>query len=120
MASHPKTLPRKELDEKVWSQPLHTPAKEYGISDVGLKKISRDVMLPHLAWATGLGWRRGRPFVAYRFLPQSRSSWTSTWRMRFGDRGLKNQIARASARSKGPRRSVQRATIDRQPIGLAR
>jgi len=33
MAWHPNTLTRKELDEKVWSQPLHTPAKEYGISD---------------------------------------------------------------------------------------
>jgi len=54
MASHPNTLPRKELDEKVWSQPLHTPAKEYGISDVGLKKICtrRDTPAPGLGyWA---------------------------------------------------------------------
>jgi len=34
MASHPITLTRKELCEKVWSQLVHTLAKEYGISDV--------------------------------------------------------------------------------------
>jgi hypothetical protein len=39
MASHPITLTRKELYENVWSQPVKTLAKEYGISDVGLKKI---------------------------------------------------------------------------------
>ena len=39
MASDPITLTRKELYEKVWSQPVHKLAKEYGISDVGLKKI---------------------------------------------------------------------------------
>jgi hypothetical protein len=54
MASHPITLTRKELYEKVWSQPVHTLAKEYGISDVGLKKICkrRDIPTPGLGyWA---------------------------------------------------------------------
>jgi hypothetical protein len=54
MASHPITLTRKELYEKVWLQPVHTLAKEYGISDVGLKKICkrRDIPTPGLGyWA---------------------------------------------------------------------
>jgi len=54
MASHPITLTRKELYEKVWSQPVHTLAKEYGISDVGLKKTykRRDIPTPGLGdWA---------------------------------------------------------------------
>lgn len=54
MASHPVTLTRKELYDKVWSQPVQTLAKEYGISDVGLKKICkrRDIPTPGLGyWA---------------------------------------------------------------------
>lgn len=54
MAPHPITLTRKELCEKVWFQPVHTLAKEYGISDVGLKKICkrRDIPAPGLGyWA---------------------------------------------------------------------
>ena len=54
MASHPITLTRKELYDKVWSQPVQTLAKEYGISDVGLKKICkrRDIPTPGLGyWA---------------------------------------------------------------------
>src|SRR5262245_58291587 len=54
MTSYPITLTRKELYDKVWSQPVHTLAKEYGISDVGLKKICRrrDIPTPGLGyWA---------------------------------------------------------------------
>src|SRR5262249_17192201 len=54
MASHPIKLTRKELYDKVWSQPVLTLAKEYGISDVGLKKIckGRDIPTPGLGyWA---------------------------------------------------------------------
>ena len=54
MTLHPIKLTRKELYEKVWSQPVHTLAKEYGISDVGLKKICkrRDIPTPGLGyWA---------------------------------------------------------------------
>ena len=54
MASHPVTLTRKELYDKVWSQPVQTLAQEYGISDVGLKKICkrRDIPTPGLGyWA---------------------------------------------------------------------
>jgi len=78
MASHPITLTRKELYEKVWSQPVHTLAKEYGISDVGLKKIASAAIFPHRGWATGRRWRTERPFVVYRFLRSSRSSRTSS------------------------------------------
>lgn len=54
MTWHPITLTRKELYDKVWSQPVQTLAKEYGISDVGLKKIrkGRDIPTPGLGyWA---------------------------------------------------------------------
>jgi hypothetical protein len=54
MESHPIRLTRKELYDKVWAQPVHTLAKEYGISDVGLKKICkrRDIPTPGLGyWA---------------------------------------------------------------------
>ena len=54
MTPHPIKLTRKELYEKVWSQPIRTLAKEYGISDVGLKKICkrRDIPTPGLGyWA---------------------------------------------------------------------
>src|SRR4029450_4509887 len=54
MTSRPIRLTRKELYDKVWSQPVHTLAKEYGISDVGLKKICkrRDIPTPGLGyWA---------------------------------------------------------------------
>jgi hypothetical protein len=54
MALHPITLTRKELCENVWSQPVHTLAKDYGISDVGLRKICkrRDISTPGLGyWA---------------------------------------------------------------------
>jgi hypothetical protein len=37
---------RKELYEKVWSQPLRTLAAEYGISDVALGKICRKLQIP--------------------------------------------------------------------------
>ena len=78
MASHPIRLTRKELFDKVWSQPVQTLSKEYGISDVGLKKICkrRDIPTPGLGyWAR---WRTGRRFVVHRFLPPSRSSRTSS------------------------------------------
>lgn len=39
MTQHPTKLTRRNLYEKVWSQPIRTLAKEFGISDVGLKKI---------------------------------------------------------------------------------
>jgi hypothetical protein len=54
MTSHPIRLRRKELYDRVWSKPVHTLAKEYGISDVGLKKICkrRDIPTPGLGyWA---------------------------------------------------------------------
>jgi hypothetical protein len=37
---------RKELYEKVWSQPLRTLATDYGISDVALGKICRKLQVP--------------------------------------------------------------------------
>ena len=74
MASHPITLTRKELYDKVWSQPVHTLAKEYGISDVGLKKICKRRDIPTPALATGPRLRTRRPFVLHRFLPPRRNS----------------------------------------------
>lgn len=54
MAPHPIKLTREVLYEKVWSTPIRTLAKEYGISDVGLKKLCkrRDIPTPGLGyWA---------------------------------------------------------------------
>jgi len=54
MTQQPAKLTPKEPYEKVWSRPVHTLAKEYGISDVGLKKICkrRDIPTPGLGyWA---------------------------------------------------------------------
>jgi hypothetical protein len=48
-------LTRSELYEKVWSTPMRTLAKEFGISDVGLAKICRKHHVP----LPGIGhWRR--------------------------------------------------------------
>ena len=50
----PPPLTRAELYEKVWSTPLRTIAKEYGLSDVGLKKLCsrNDIPTPGLGyWA---------------------------------------------------------------------
>jgi hypothetical protein len=37
---------REELYEKVWSRPVHTVLKEYGISDVGLAKVCKKLGIP--------------------------------------------------------------------------
>jgi hypothetical protein len=52
--AEPVRLTRKELYEKVWSQPVRTLAKEFGISDVGLKKTCKrhDIPTPGVGyWA---------------------------------------------------------------------
>jgi hypothetical protein len=48
----PISLTREQLYEKVWSTPLRTVAKEYGLSDVGLKKICtrHDIPTPGLGY----------------------------------------------------------------------
>jgi hypothetical protein len=46
MTQQPVKLTRKELYEKVWSQPIRTLAKEYGISDADLKKACTPVAKP--------------------------------------------------------------------------
>lgn len=38
MAYETVRLKREELYDQVWSRPLRDPAKEYGLSDVGLRK----------------------------------------------------------------------------------
>ena len=53
-AAKPPELSREELYEKVWAAPLRTIAREYGLSDVGLKKICtrHDIPTPGLGyWA---------------------------------------------------------------------
>jgi hypothetical protein len=50
--AEPVRLTRKELYEKVWSQPVRTVAKEFGISDVGLTKTCRRHNIP----TPGLGY----------------------------------------------------------------
>jgi len=50
----PAPLTRQELYKRVWAEPLRTIAKEYGLSDVGLKKLCRrhDIPTPGLGyWA---------------------------------------------------------------------
>jgi hypothetical protein len=37
---------RDELYEEVWATPMQTLAKKYGISDVGLAKICRKLVIP--------------------------------------------------------------------------
>ena len=76
MASHPVTLTRKELYDKVWSQPVQTLAKEYGISDVGLKKICkrRDIPTPGLGYWAKVA--HGKTVRRTPLPPPSRSSRT--------------------------------------------
>ena len=51
-AARPPQLTREELYEKVWAAPLRTIAREYGLSDVGLKKICTRHNIP----TPGLGY----------------------------------------------------------------
>jgi len=50
VADIPKSLlaryNRGEIYEQVWTQPVHTMAKQYGLSDVGLAKICRKLLIP--------------------------------------------------------------------------
>ena len=55
MKNQSTVLTRKQLYKKVWSQPVWTLAKEWGISDVGLAKICKKNNIPR----PGLGyWAR--------------------------------------------------------------
>ena len=68
MLTHPQPIcvPRHELYEKVWSQPMTTLAHEYGISDVALAKICRKLNIPY----PGRGyWRRKETGKAVKQLP---------------------------------------------------
>lgn len=46
MADKITTIERKELYERVWNVPMTKLAKQYGISDVGLKKICKKLNVP--------------------------------------------------------------------------
>ena len=46
MNNEPVVLTRQQLYEKIWSQPVWTLAKEWGISDVGLAKICKGTIFP--------------------------------------------------------------------------
>lgn len=46
MNNNGKTATRDELYEEVWSKPMLTLAREYGISDVGLAKICKKMEIP--------------------------------------------------------------------------
>lgn len=39
-------IERKQLHKQVWSKPMSKLAKDYGISDVGLKKICKKLNVP--------------------------------------------------------------------------
>jgi hypothetical protein len=60
------TLTRKELYERVWTEPVDTLAKEYGLSNVGLGKACRrhDIPVPPRGYwarkAAGQNFRRPR------------------------------------------------------------
>jgi hypothetical protein len=41
-----RTVPRAELYQRVWTSPLRTLAKEFGVSDVGLAKICEKHQIP--------------------------------------------------------------------------
>lgn len=48
-AMQPTTLTREELFAEVWAEPMHRLAPRYGLSDVGLAKICREMGIP-LPW----------------------------------------------------------------------
>jgi hypothetical protein len=73
MTQHPTKLTRRELYEKVWSQPIRTLDKEYGISDVGLKKTCGDMTSPRLSSAPGPRLPTERLFVMCRSQLRSRT-----------------------------------------------
>ena len=61
------TLTRQQLYNRVWSDPIHTLSKEFGLSDVGLAKACRRHQIPvewHASITTAIGaansWRRPR------------------------------------------------------------
>jgi hypothetical protein len=43
----PISIPRHQLYEQVWSQPMTLLARQYGISDVALAKICRKLGVPY-------------------------------------------------------------------------
>ena len=64
-------VPRHDLYEKVWSQPITKLAHEYGISDVALAKICRKLDIPY----PGRGyWRREQTGKVIKQLPLPASS----------------------------------------------
>lgn len=64
-------VPRHDLYEKVWSQPITKLAHEYGISDVALAKICRKLDIPY----PGRGyWRREQTGKVVKQLPLPASS----------------------------------------------
>lgn len=44
-----ETLTRDQLFELAWSEPMRKLARRYGLSDVGLAKICREMLIP-LPW----------------------------------------------------------------------
>ena len=66
----PIELTREELFKKVWERPMTKVAAEYGISDVGLKKICDKHRIP----VPGRGyWRRKQPGREFNKLISGRS-----------------------------------------------
>jgi hypothetical protein len=61
-------LTREELYEKVWSRPMRSLAKEWGISDVGLAKICK--VVPQL-WGINFGKGKREAIWTLRFLASS-------------------------------------------------
>lgn len=65
-------LTRKELYERVWSQPMRTLAKEFGLSDVGLKKTCKRYDIP----TPGVGYwakvEHGKPVQREKLPPTKR------------------------------------------------
>ena len=61
-----RTVQRQELYDQVWSQPMTTLAKEYGISDVALAKICKKLNVPY-PWRGY--WRRKETGKAVKQLP---------------------------------------------------
>jgi len=66
MLNAPKSIPRHQLYEHVWSQPMTLLARQYGISDVALAKICRKLAIPY----PGRGyWRRKQTGKVVKQLP---------------------------------------------------
>ena len=69
MTETPRPLSRRTLYELVWTEPMHTLAPRYGISDVGLAKICRRFNVPR----PGRGyWARRKSGQSVRRVPLPR------------------------------------------------